>query len=99
MWPVSESSESIAAMSIIDICVFEWLPVVVIIGVQVHWIVTRPVFDAIPCGVRRYPMNTDGIDQLARAQIDHHPLRMRIFGFAGEMRIEIRITLPKRCFV
>ena len=41
-------------------------------------------------------MNPYGVYRLARAQIDHCPLQMGVFGLAGEMRIEIWITFPKR---
>src|SRR6266478_214297 len=92
---LGDSDELISATSIIDVPRCEWLPVVLIIWMQVHRIVLRPVFDVVAFSVRRSPMNTDGVDRLCRAKIDHHPLRMRIFSFAGEMRIEIRITFPE----
>ena len=45
-------------------------------------------------------MNTDRVYPLGRAQIDHDPLRMRVVvGFAGEGRIKVWITFPKRIFV
>ena len=44
-------------------------------------------------------MNTDSIYRFGRAQIDHDPLRMRVVGFAGEVRIQVWITFPKRIFV
>src|SRR5436190_7100649 len=90
-----ESNQSVTASNVINVSAFEWLPVVVIIFVQVHRIVTGPVFHFVLCGVRRAPMNPDGIDGLTPAQVDDHPLRMGIFIFAGEMRIEIGITFPK----
>src|SRR5438128_372533 len=94
-WTDGESNEFIATVSISDVSICERLPVVIIIGMQVHRIVPRPIFDAISCGVRASPMNANGVDWLARAEIDHDPLRMRIFTFAGELRIKIRITFPE----
>src|SRR6266516_449279 len=94
-WTVGESNEFIATVSVIDVSVPERLPVVLIICMQVHRIVPRPIFDAVPCGVRRSPMDANRVHRFGRAQIDYDPLRMRIFGFAGEMRIEIRIAFPK----
>src|SRR5213596_2577220 len=47
---LSESHELIITMSVIDVSTCKWLPVVVIIGVQVHRIFPRPVLDAIPFG-------------------------------------------------
>ena len=44
-------------------------------------------------------MNLDSVHRLLRAEIDHHPLRMRIFGLSGEMGIEIRIAFPKRIVI
>src|SRR5438128_2031901 len=94
-WALGESNQFIATMCIIDSSVRERLPVVIIIGVQVHRIVTGPVFHSTMLCVRRAPMNTNGVNWLRRAKIDHDPLRMRIFGLPGEMRIEIRITFPE----
>ena len=86
-WTLSESNELIAAVSMINISMCEWLPVLIVIGVQMHWIVARPVLNPILCGVRRSPKNADGVDWFARAEIDHHPLRMSIIRFRSEMRI------------
>src|SRR5205807_517900 len=98
-WTLSESNELIAAASMINISMCKWLPVLIVIGVQMHWIVARPVLNAILCGVRRSPKNADGVDWFACVEIDHYPLQMRVFGFPGEMRIEIRITFPKRIVI
>src|SRR6266545_4819639 len=78
-WTLSESNELIAAVSMINISMCEWLP----------------VLNATLCGVRRCPKNADGVDWFARVEIDHHPLRMSIIRFRSEMRIQIRITFPK----
>src|SRR5437588_10030580 len=43
---LSESDEFILAVSVIYISSREWLPVVVIVRVQMHRIVSRPVFDS-----------------------------------------------------
>src|SRR6058998_376461 len=42
---LGESHELITAASIIDVSTCEWLPVVILIGMQVHRIVTGPVLD------------------------------------------------------
>src|SRR6266487_647381 len=44
-------------------------------------------------------MNADGVHWFRRAEVYHDPLRMRVFGFAGEVRIEIRIAFPKRFLI
>ena len=92
---VGESNELIIAMSVIDVSTCEWLPIVVIIGVQVHRIFSGPVLHPIPFGVRRCPMNADCVHRFRGAQVDHDPLRMRVFGFTSKMRIQIRIAFPK----
>src|SRR5438309_2827475 len=94
-WALGEPNEFFTAMGIIDISMRKRLPVVIVIRVQMHWIVARPVFHFVLLGIRRAPMNPDGVYRLARTEIDHHPLRMRVLRFAGEMRIEIRIAFPK----
>ena len=96
---VGESKELITAASVIDVSTCEWLPVVVIISVQVHRIFTGPILDAIPFGVRRRPMNTDCIHRFRSTQVDHDPLRMRVVGFTSKVRSQIRIAFPKRFFV
>src|SRR6266436_5283186 len=92
---LSESDEFIPALSVIYISSRGWLPAVVIVRWQMHRIVSRPVFDSELLGIRCAPMNPNGVDRLSRAEIDHHPLRMSVFGFASEMRIEIWIAFPK----
>src|SRR5438093_3808900 len=82
---LGDSNRFIANASISDISMGERLPVVIIIGVQVHRIVARPIFDSILLGVRRTPMNADGVHRFRRTQVDHYPLRMRVFVFTGEM--------------
>ena len=72
-------------MSIIDFSIRERLPVVIIVGMQMHRIVAGPILDTILCSVRRSPMNSDRVHRFWRAEIDHHPLRMSIVRFAGEM--------------
>ncbi len=72
-------------MSIKDFSICEWLPGVIIVGVQMHRIVARPVLDTISCGVRGSPMNSDRVDRFWCAEIDHHPLRVSVLRFAGEM--------------
>src|SRR5438552_16170622 len=42
---VDESNELVITMRVIDVSTCEWLPVVVIIGVQVHRIFSGPVLD------------------------------------------------------
>src|SRR5439155_26344131 len=96
---LGDSNRFIATASISDISMGEQLPVVIIIGVHVHRIVARPIFDSILLGVRRPPMDADGVHRFRRTQVDHYPLRMRVFGFTGEMWIEVRIAFPKRSFV
>ena len=96
---LGEPNEFFAAASVINISLREDLPVVIVIGVQVHRIVTGPVFDFVLPGVRRAPMNPNGVHRLLRPRINHHPLWMRIFGLSGEMRIEIRIAFPKRIVI
>src|SRR6266403_2086676 len=44
-------------------------------------------------------MKADRVHWLRRAEVYHDPLRMRILGLAGKVRIEIRIAFPKRLFV
>src|SRR5437867_5819993 len=90
----SEFNEFIPAVSVIYISSREWLPVV-IVRVQMHRIVSRPVLDSELPGIRCAPMNPNGVDRLSRAEIDHNPLPMGVFGFASEMRIEIWIAFPK----
>src|SRR5437667_11854373 len=94
-WTLSESNELIAAVSMINISMCEWLPVLIVIGVQMHWIVARPVLHLELLGIRQAPMNAHGVHRFARTEIDHHPLRMSIIRFRSEMRIQIRITFPK----
>src|SRR5690348_15270053 len=77
----------------------KWLPVVIIIGMQMHRIVTRPVLNSVLLRVRRAPMDPDGVYLFWRAEIDDDPLWMRVFGLAGEMRVQIRIAFPKRFIV
>ena len=95
----AEANQLIAAMSVIDVSVRERLPIIIAIGVQVHGIASRPIFDAILCGERHRPMNPNNVYRLACAQIDHRPLRMGVFRLASEMRIEIRIAFPKRVVI
>src|ERR1700758_974142 len=83
-----EFDEFIPTGCVIYISLREWLPVVVIVRVQMHRIVSRPVFDPELPGIRCAPTNPNGVDRISRAEIDHHPLGMGVFGFAGEMRIE-----------
>src|SRR6266513_1984614 len=90
-----QSNQFTAAMSIVDFSICERLPIVFFVGVQMHRIVAEPVLDTISCGVRGSPMNSERVDQFWCAEIDHHPLRMSFVRFAGEMRIQIRITFPK----
>src|SRR5206468_9331959 len=71
---VGESNELIITMSVIDVSTCEWLPVVVIIGVQVHRIFSGPVLDPIPSGVRRCPLTADCVHRFRGAQADHVPL-------------------------
>src|SRR5437867_9184776 len=92
---LSESDEFIRAVSVIYISSREWLPVVVIVRVRMHRIVSRPVFDSELPGVGRGPVNSNGVDRFCCAEIDHNPLPMGVFGFASEMRIEIWIAFPK----
>jgi hypothetical protein len=81
---VCQSNQFTAAMSIINFSIPEQLPVVVV-EVQVHRIIARPVLDAISCRVRRSPMDSDRIDWFWCAEIDHGPLWMSVFRFTGEM--------------
>src|SRR5215471_848998 len=79
-----ESNHFIAAVRILDVSMCEWLPVVVIVGLQMHRIIARPVFNAVVTGVRGSPVNANGIHWFALAKIDDHPLRMSIVRFASE---------------
>src|SRR5207245_5079179 len=96
---LDDSNEFIAAVRIFDLSMREWLPLIIVIDMQVHRIVSGPVFDAISCGVRHRPMNPNSVYRLRRTQIDHRPSRMRIFVLDSEMRIEVRIAFPKRVVV
>ena len=96
---LSEANEFVAAVTIFDVRMRERLPIVIVVGVQVHRILTGPVFNSVLLSVRRAPVNLDSVHRLLRAEIDHHPLRMRIFGLSGEMGIEIRIAFPKRIVI
>src|SRR5438093_10619049 len=69
-WTLSESNELIAAVSMINISMCEWLPVLIVIGVQMHWIVALPVINAIQCCVRRCAKNADGVICFARVECD-----------------------------
>src|SRR6266576_155179 len=94
-----ELDEFIPTVCVIYISLREWMPLVVIVRVQMHRIVSRPVFDPELPGVRGAPVNSNCVDRFRCAEIDHHPLRMRIFGFTGEMRIEVGIAFPKRILI
>src|SRR5262249_5832944 len=43
----------------------------------------------------RPPGDPDGVDLFRLAEVDHHPLRVNRIFLAGEMLIEVGITLPK----
>src|SRR5438094_6254624 len=80
---VGESNELIIIMSVIDVSTCEWLPVVVIIGVQVHRIFSGPLLHPKPFGVRRYPMNTECVHRFRRTQVDHYLLLMCGVGYTS----------------
>src|SRR5574338_393804 len=83
--PLAESNQFTAAMSIIHDSVCERVPVVIVVGLQMHRVAAWPVFDPISSGVRHSPMNPDGVNRFRCAEIDHHPLRMGVLRFSGEM--------------
>ena len=53
----AELGQFIAAVTVIDISVCKWQPIV--IGVQMHRIVARPVIHLELLGIRRAPANTN----------------------------------------
>ncbi len=53
------------------------------------------VLDRKICGKGLRPKDSDGIDLLRRAEIDHYPLRICRVVLFSEVLVEIRITLPK----
>src|SRR6058998_2024599 len=53
------------------------------------------VLDREVRGKRLAPHNSEGINFLPGAQIDHYPLRITRILFLREMLIKIRIALPK----
>src|SRR5262245_50516831 len=82
---VCQPNQFITAVSIINFSIPEQLPVVVVVEVQVHRIVARPVLDAISRRVRGSPMDSDRVDGFWCAEIDHGPLWMSVFRFTREM--------------
>src|SRR5438093_13004119 len=86
-WTLSESNELIAAVSMINISMCEWLPVLIVIGVQMHWIVARPVLNAILCVVRRFPKIEYGVVWFARVIIVLTPMRLFLLRFCCYMRL------------
>ena len=98
MWEVNESSQLITATRVIDISMCERLPVVIVIGVQMHRIVSRPVFDSEFPGVRRAPQ-VEGDRQRAVAQSPSELLlgpALRPLGRAAFIEEEGAFRLPLR---
>src|SRR4030095_10023723 len=82
---VCQSNQFTAAVSLINFSILEQLPVVFVVRLQVHRILARPILDAISRRVRNSPMDSDRVDWFRGAEIDHGPLWMSVFRFAGEM--------------
>src|SRR5207245_3490344 len=93
-WFCRQPNRFIAARSAVQRTVWKKTPLIFPIGVQMHRIIAVPVLHSVLLGVWRTPMNPNVVYLSGRAQIDYHPLRMRIIGFACEVGIEIRIAFP-----
>ena len=64
----------------------EWLPVVVVvIGVQVHWVLALPGFYCVLLRVGRCPANANRVHRFASTQINDHPLQVGVLRIACEM--------------
>src|SRR5439155_20203132 len=77
----------------------EWLPVVVVIGMQVHWVLALPGFYFVLLRVRRCPANANRVYRFSSTHINDHPLLVGVLRIACDMCIQIWVAFPKRFFI
>src|SRR3954452_3017001 len=64
--PVGEPNQFIISGSFLNVPMHEWRPVVIIIGMQMHWILALPVLNFVPLRVGASPVTPNSVDPFAR---------------------------------
>src|SRR5207244_5452489 len=76
-WFCRQPNRFIAARSAVQRTVWKKTPLIFPIGVQMHRIITAPIFDSVLPGARRPPLSPNGRHPSRGPPLSSHPLPLR----------------------